>query len=58
MLQVCHRVYYCLWLQRDKDLPGGRQDQVNYLLFANYLEAHCTLDQREKPEPDLRSREV
>lgn len=38
-----------------KDLPGGGQDQMNYLLFANYLGALCTLDQREKPEPDLRS---
>lgn len=36
-----------------KDLPGGRQGQINDLCFANYLGAHCTLDQREKPGSDL-----
>lgn len=30
-----------------KDLRGGGQDQMNYLLSANYLGALCTLDQEK-----------
>lgn len=32
-----------------KDLPGGKQDWINYLLSASHLEVRRTLDQRDGP---------